>query len=245
MIIMTAAMKQETQAIRRCLERPAPLTAGDCPAWRGTCGEAEALAVCTGIGQARVEAGLGGLLARHRAEAVVSVGFGGALTPDLRAGDIVICETTTTDDGGGRYFADEGLLRRAVEAMAANGHRWLRATGVTIPMVAADGPAKLALRERTGASICEMEDAMVARLAGAQGLPFLAVRVVLDELETDFSDFTGLVTARGIRPLRVAAFFTAHPGRLLTVIKSYQRAKDSISKFVTGFLDNRAIDEKC
>jgi adenosylhomocysteine nucleosidase len=241
MIIITSAMKQETGAVRRCLERTAPLAGGECPAWRGTCGGAEAVAVCTGIGRERVEAGLGGLLAGHQAEAVVSVGFGGALAPDLRAGDIVICATTTTPDGETRFSADAGLVRRAEKAMRAGGRRWVRGTGVTIPVIAGDAPARLALREKTGADICEKEDTAAARLAGAQGLPFLAVRVVLDELDTNLSDFTGLVTSRGVRPFRAAAYFTTRPGRLITTIKCYRRAKEALTDFVAGFLEGAKV----
>ncbi len=238
MIVITSAMPQETDAVLACLMGPAP-AAGTCPAWRGDCSGTAAMALCTGIGREAVTAGLGGALAEGGAVAVVSAGFAGALTADLKAGDIILCDTTLADGETGRYGADGALLARAERAFSSNGPRVVRGTGVTVPVAAVNRRAKAALRERAGADICEMEDYWAARLAADHGLPFLAVRVVLDEMTTDISDFAGLVTGRGFRPWRALRYFIAHPGRLGAALRSfrqYRAARASLRHFIKRFL---------
>jgi adenosylhomocysteine nucleosidase len=242
MIVVTAAMKPEMDAIRSCLGRMTPL-GGGCPAWRSNRGRCDIMAVWTGIGQERVEANLGGLLARHPAEAVVSVGFGGALVPELRSGDIVICAATISLNGTGHcYHADEKLLRRAAGAMRNPGRGWRIGSGLTVPHAAPDAAAKRGLREHAAAEVCEMEDYWIARLAGARGIPFLAVRVVLDSLDAALPDYENIVGADGkLRPLRATAYFLSHPGRLGKVrgsLTDYRRAKASLADFTARFLDS-------
>ena len=237
MIVITTAMPQETDAVLACLE--APVTApGTCQTWRGNCGATPAMALRTGMGREAVTTGLGGVLAAGGAVAVVSAGFAGALTADLRAGDIVLCEATLADGEEGRYAADLSLLERAERAAVAGGLRIVRGTSATVPETA--GPkAKLSLRERTGAEVCEMEDCWAARLAAEYGLPFLAVRVVLDEIGTDVSDFAGLAGDEGIRPWRAVWYFLTHPGRLgaaLTSWRQFRTARASLRHFMKNFL---------
>ncbi len=240
MIVITSAMPQETETVVTCLDG-ATAAAGTCPAWRGDCAGTPATALCTGIGREAVMAGLGGALTKDGAVAVVSAGFAGALRPDLRAGDIVLCGATLADGETGRYEADLDLLDRAERACLRGGPKTLRGTGVTVPVAAADRGAKTALWERAGADVCEMEDYWAARLAADRGVPFLAVRVVLDEMTTDVSDFTGLVNEQGVRPWRVARYFLAHPGRLGAALRSwrqYRKARASLRHFMKRFLTN-------
>jgi adenosylhomocysteine nucleosidase len=241
MMVITSAMPQETDAVVSCLKTTVPAAAA-CPAWRGDGRGTVVTALCTGVGQDAVKAGLGELLSQRRAVAVVSTGFAGALTADLRAGDIVLCDTIVADDEPGHFKGDPALLARAVQAGALEGSRVRRGTGVTVPVVAANWDVKTALRERAGADICEMEDYWVARLAAEHGLPFLSVRVVLDEMTVDISDFLDFMGPEGVRPFKVAAYFLRHPGRLGAALRSfrqYRRAQASLRHFMHRFLTTK------
>lgn len=239
-MVITSAMPQETGAVSACLRVKVPAS-GTCPAWRGDCGGTTATTLCTGIGREALTAGLEGTLAQGNAAAVVSAGFAGALADNLKAGDIVVCGSTMAEGEAAPYDADPVLLARAYRAGVGAGPRVVRGTGVTVPVAAADRRAKSALRTRTGADVCEMEDYWAARLAADRGLPFLAVRVVLDEVATDVSDFSGFVSAKGVRPFRALGYFITHPWRIGAALRSfrqYRAARASLQSFMAEFLVN-------
>ena len=106
MLVMTAAMKQETETVTRWLEGLRRVEAPGCHAWYGRTrygnrGGTTVLALRTGIGKERAERALSSVLDGYPAGAVISVGFGGALLPDQRAGDIIICTETVSHDPSG------------------------------------------------------------------------------------------------------------------------------------------------
>lgn len=93
--------------------------------------------------------------------AVVSAGFAGACQSWLRPADLLLA---------GR---DSPELQRALSATAGE----IR----TVDRVL--GPAAKAALGRQGAAAVDMETAWLARAAAADGLPFLALRVIVDRLE--------------------------------------------------------------
>jgi len=246
MIVMTAATRQEAEAIAGCLENRQRIDNNGFLAWRGTRGQTNVLAVQTGMGKQRVENSLGAFLAVHPATAVISLGFGGALTRELRSGDLVICATTISlnEPGGGsetsRYHADEQLVRRAAGLLKTGGTRWILGKGVTVLRVVSDAAVKQGLRDRSEAEVCEMEDYWVSRMAGARGIPFLAVRVIYDEFGAALPGYEKLVEPDGnTRAFRAMTHFMAHPGQILKsggYFLNYRSAKASLSKFVAEFL---------
>jgi adenosylhomocysteine nucleosidase len=247
MILMTAATRQEREAITCCLGNRRKVSGSF--AWRGTRGRTDVLAVQTGMGKHRVEDAISAILTAHRVSAIISLGFGGALTRELRTGDLVICAATVSPDGPpgesgpSRRHADEQLVRRATSQLGISGPRRVLGKGVTIPRPAADAVAKRGLRDRFAAEVCEMEDYWVSRLAGAMGIPFLAVRVIYDEFEAALPDSEQLVDPAGkINVMRATSYFITHPGQIFksgSYFIKYRHARASLSNFVAGFLDSR------
>lgn len=238
MLVITSAMKQETDQVLACLTGTTD-AAGTCPAWRGEYAGGPVTAVCTGVGREAVTAVLRETLMEEGITALISAGFAGGLTADLKTGDIVISEATLTESEDGRYTADEDLLQRAERARSGDGPRVARGTAVTVPEVAGDLAVKRALRERTGADICEMEDYWAARLAAERKIPFISVRVIIDELATDVSDFTALVNLRETGPARAACFFLSRPRRLALALRAWRQlrtARASLRQYLQLFL---------
>jgi adenosylhomocysteine nucleosidase len=108
------------------------------------------------------------------ASGIVSFGTAGGLTPPLAPGDWVVAEAIVTD--AQRWPADPvwsaKLLARLPHATRGP------IAGVDLPVAGA--AAKLALHDRTGAVAVDMESHIVARVASAHGLPFVACRVIID-----------------------------------------------------------------
>ena len=105
---------------------------------------------------------------------IVSYGLAGALCSDLRAGDIVVGSEIVGSDG--RIPTDDfwsawllSAIPRAVYGPIA---------GVDIPIGAS--AARYELRLRSRALAVDMESHVIARLAAAHALRFIALRVVID-----------------------------------------------------------------
>jgi adenosylhomocysteine nucleosidase len=125
-----------------------------------------------------------------RPEAIVSMGFCGALDPALNIGDVFMA---TAVEAAGRRF--EVCVPSAVQAGALPRH----ATGVlaSIDHVAQTAAEKKILRA-TGASAVEMEAGGVAQRAVEQGIPLFCVRAVTDTAGESFvTDFNRALRSDG------------------------------------------------
>lgn len=246
MIVLTAATKQEIGGISRCLNKKQRIPDARCEAWLNTYKDKEVLTIQTGIGRNGADSIIASILTSYQPSAILSLGFGGALIPDLKIGDLVICASVVSEDeiygtSANPYCADEYLVHCTVKAVDRNGLKWLRGTGITISKLASDAKKKHRLRDRIQAEVCEMEDYWIARVASDCGIPFLAVRVIYDEIGTVLPEYDRMVDRQGNMKLdRTMAYVLTHPGQLLSMWAAYRnccRAKESLSVFIENFLD--------
>ncbi len=135
--------------------------------------------------------GIGGKRAEHAARrlvergatALVSWGVAGGLDPNLRPGTVVLPDAVI-GGGGSSHEVDlawrDRLLERVRGRVVTSTSPLYHATSV---ITTAD--EKRALYERIGAGATDMESAAVARVAFANHVPWIAVRVVLDTAGQD------------------------------------------------------------
>lgn len=115
------------------------------------------------------------------AEAIISIGIGGALATDLRPGDWVVATAVagaveaTTDLAWTAVLA--ARLPNAVTGVILGADRMLTTAS-----------EKRAARARFGALAVDMESAAAARLAGRFRLPLAAARVISDAADSDLPD---------------------------------------------------------
>lgn len=120
------------------------------------------------------------LLARLEAAAasgccgIVSFGVAGGLDPALAPGDRIIATSVVTDHG--RYRADEAWARALLAALPGSVHADI--SGADAPL--ADPAEKLMLRRSHRTVAVDTESHIAASVAARRGVPFAAVRVVLD-----------------------------------------------------------------
>jgi adenosylhomocysteine nucleosidase len=105
---------------------------------------------------------------------VVSFGLCGALDPQVRVGDVVIGEAVA--DGGDRFATDAAWTARIAAALPQARRGRFACADRPIVSVA----EKAELFGATGALAVDMESHLVARLAAANGVPFVVVRGVSD-----------------------------------------------------------------
>ena len=147
-----------------------------------------------GMGMKRVQAWVP-RMAALAPDAVVVAGVGGGVSPELRAGDVVVASEVRDDIG-------RTVLRAAAPLVAALRQRGLR---VHIgPMVSTDhivtGPERERLA-RTGALAVDMESSAVVRALPTRDLPVAVVRVIVDTAYTPLGRLR--TVGAGAKALRV------------------------------------------
>lgn len=141
----------------------------------------------------------GAEVAAGRPRALLSVGFCGALDPGLAVGDLVAAERVLDEATGEGFAADPALLA------AAPGRRGVIVSARRLARTPAD-------RARLEGTAVDLESAALARAAGAQGVPFLALRAVTDTTRHRLPDFERIAAgADTMRPWRGVTYFLLRP----------------------------------
>jgi len=155
------------------------------------------LAGAVGRGRLAVEvSGIGATGARRAArrladlgvDALASWGMAAGLDPRLEAG-VVVVPTRLIGSPEHTFPPDRAWRQRLLGRLTGR----VTVCGdplVDTPTVLETAAAKAAIFERTGAAAADMESAAVAQVAAERGLPFVAVRVILDP--------AGLALPRGL-----------------------------------------------
>jgi nucleoside phosphorylase len=125
--------------------------------------------VAGGVGARPAAAATLVMVDTFKPDAILSIGFCGALTDDLETAELLLGGTT-------EHAADPALLSLARSAAPK-----ARVADVfTVPQVVVAKDEKRELARKSGAMIVDMEANAVAVAAKARGLPFLAVKTVID-----------------------------------------------------------------
>jgi adenosylhomocysteine nucleosidase len=174
-VLVLVALEQELGSVARVLRG-----ARRGSEVRGRMSGSEVIALATGMGGEAHRA-----IADERPALVVSCGFAGALDGALSAGDLVLATAVRSADGGA-VRAPEALRRAA--AAALQGLRVAHGEIVSGTAVAATADEKRALAAH-GALAVDMESYAVARAAANAGVPWLALRAIVDPLDTALPPF--------------------------------------------------------
>lgn len=188
----------------------------------------------TGEGFANAERHLEAWLDRSAARAVLSIGFAGALSSSLQAGDLVIARDI-------RDSADEPdakLLSAARQVQIdAPVHFGVALTSREILWQA---ESKRAIARSLGASeigFVDMESTAIARVCARRGAPFLIIRSITDLLDEDLPlDFNQYRTPDGrVDPKKVVTAALLRPAafkRLFELRKRSKRCAERMAEFV-------------
>lgn len=111
---------------------------------------------------------------------VISIGLGGALSPHLKEGDVVIADQVFHDgrlgSGSETWRCDNGWRVRLAARLPHAHQGPLAGSDSIVP----DAETKAALYLKNGALAVDMESHVAARFAAARGLPLAALRVISD-----------------------------------------------------------------
>jgi hopanoid-associated phosphorylase len=154
--------------------------------------------------------------------ALVSWGLAGGLDPALEAG-VVLLPTEVIDARGARF----ATARRWREALSTRLETHAPvATGTLLtslaPLESVD--AKSAAFRGTGASAVDMESSAVAEVATLHGVPFIAVRAIIDTAcDAVPPVVAGATVAGSLEPHRLVLGLIRSPGEIVSLVRLARR----------------------
>lgn len=183
------------------------------------CGRRVAVLTC-GVGKVPASAGTMFLIDHYDLETLVNFGIAGALSPALTAGELVVAEELVHGDVGvahSRGFGPTGpglctqegfrfvprcpvpprLVETAKASAAEAGVPFRSGRLLTCDQMVMDPELRAHLGRAFDALAVEMEGAAAAQVAEGEGVPFLAVRAISDEIDHDFVGLERLLPVRG------------------------------------------------
>jgi len=249
-IVFIAALRRELAPLRNLIAIDAEERVGDV---HFTEGQSEGLPVAlvqSGIGRERSQTATRWAIARYRPQVIVSIGFSGGLSPDVRGGDLVLGQRllAATDEevtAGGPFSAepievDSCFLDAASIALEEGLLPARRGDLMSVPAVMPGPREKELLGRVCSAELVDMESYWVAQTTQEAGTMFLAARAASDEAGVSLPDYERFLDEMGeVRPLRAAWYFAAHPHHLMTVpllAGNARRGAQNLAAFAALFL---------
>jgi adenosylhomocysteine nucleosidase len=187
--LLLFALRREAAGFLDEFEPQQTFPGGPCRAYFAGPSWLTVLVLETGVGAKAVEAALEWALAEpvfgnlpYRPRLVLSAGFGGALAPNLRVGDLVLADEIITPEGHEWPAPWPGELPPGPwEPPLTRGRL------VTVSEIVSDPARKRELGDQHRALAADMESAVVARLCRNKAIPFGCLRVVSDDQSTPLS----------------------------------------------------------
>ncbi len=170
-------------------------------------------------------------LAGRGCRLIVSWGTAGALSPQARAGDLIIPEHVIPENGG--LLATDSGAREAFREKVKS--RWPVTSGTLLESDRMLGTRadKGRLGRRWEAVAVDMESGRIGAACATLKIPFLVVRAVVDELDDRLPQaLQNATSSRGaLRMAPLLAGLMAHPGELAALARlgrRYRRARRAL-----------------
>ena len=189
-LAVVVALGQERRALAGVLEALRAECIDEFRVTRGTLAGRPIHLIQSGIGSARAGRAAGKLLDRLPCVGVWSLGFAGGLESGLRRGDLVCADRLVRETGEGGAEGAGPPADRLAAALRTAGLRAHTGPVLTVGVPLRSAAAKRSAYARTGAVAVEMEASGVAEAARARGVPWVALKVILDGVEDPLPEVT-------------------------------------------------------
>jgi adenosylhomocysteine nucleosidase len=252
LILLFYAFAREIAPFKRRLRKHAPLALDGLQGFRAEIGGKEFAVIAHGIGHQRAtETARRAFEMMPSPELVIGTGVAGALSSGLKPGDLVLSDRILTIHADGQVAEQvmpmgDAHIRAAGRSLASAGIAYSSGAILTSHRVLATGAEKRRAKESTGAIAVDMETAAIAAEAAVRGLPFLAIRAVLDELDDEVVG-AAMADANGnVRPLAATSFLLRNPAAMLQLprmMRNLSRATAAIADALTAIAHEGRIPD--
>ncbi len=228
---LLAALSQEVQPFLRRV-RARRLSGGDLPVWEFTTKTGKGVAVASGMGEDAALRAAAWVLERYQPQVVISLGFGGAVTPELPPGAVVLGESYWRYEPEAQALQELTVPSSPVwsgdlaERLQAAGLPVFRGSVVTTRGIIHKASHQVFLTHLTH-PVLDLETTATAGVAHDRNLPFLAFRVITDTAGEEIPDFLKSLAQEGERAALGAAlaWLAANPRRLPLLFRLWRRSR--------------------
>ncbi len=243
MILLFYAFAREIAPFKRRVVRRTPLALDGLHGFRAEIGGKQFAVVGHGIGHQRAtETARRAFDLIPGADLVIGTGVVGALSSGLKPGDLVLSDRTMTIHADGHVdeqvtAVGDAQLRAVGRSLAIAGLPYSTGAILTSHRVLTTGAEKRRAKEITGAIAVDMETAAIAAEATVRGLPFVAIRAVLDEVDDEIVGAAMADQDGNVKPLAATSFLLRNPATMLKLprmIRNLSRATAAIADALTA-----------
>ncbi len=237
MILVFYAFAREVRAFKRRVGNPTALDREGLRGFRGHIGGKTFSVVGHGIGRRRAtETVRRAFDSMPGAELVIGTGVVGALSSELKPGDLILADRIFASRAEGEVAEqvaafDDARLRAIGKSLSAAGLNYTTGAILTTDRVLTTGE-KRGARKSTDAIVVDMESSAIAVEAAARGLPFIVLRSVLDEVDDEVVGAEMVDEEGNVNPLGATAYLVRNPGTVLKLprmIRNLSRATTAIA----------------
>jgi adenosylhomocysteine nucleosidase len=165
------------------------------------------------------------------ANCLISFGIAGGLTPELRAGNVVLSTEVVSEVG--RWQAADPLFRTRVARLAAS------IGAVEGPVLGTSRIMSSTAEKRrtwaeTGALAVDLESDVVARVAASAGIPFVVVRTIADTADRELPPAALIPLAENGTPklARVLASVMRRPRQVAALVGLARETRAALAALV-------------
>jgi len=204
MIAVTFALPAESQGFLRSLGNKSRADRNGIQIVRGRIDDRAVEVLHTGVGEKVCRKRIGKFLEGQQFDCLISAGFAGALTDDLRVGDLLLAKNFSTVDLGQRWSS---LSTSPIHL----------ADMLSVTALIDSGEERMKLARASGAGAVDMETEFIARACAKLGVPLLSLRVISDTPHHLFPAPANVlfdIERQQTHMLKLATYLLAHPHRI-------------------------------
>ncbi|MBI5124769.1 MAG: hypothetical protein HZA70_00880 [Planctomycetes bacterium] len=202
----------------------------------GYLGGTPVVLTAAGIGPERAERATKGLLERFKIKAVLSVGYTGALRDGVKTGELVIVRNVVGAYCNTPLPCHPFLTELARKVAEGNGFKVHLGDILTVTEPIKRPEDKRQAGVLTGAVAVDMEGAGVAMAAREARIPFMALKVILDEVDEELKG-TGLVDGEGrVDLFKTFTYLLYNPWDIIYLLRLNRqagRATSELARFLS------------
>jgi len=183
----------------------------------------------TGVGIKKARTSVSYVIQKHRPELIIIAGHGGALSPELKVGDIVVGESVISllkDEKKTLFSLIPDLEVHYKKGDILTENRFIH-----------ESAKKKKLHEQSGASVVDMETWGVVEASMQSSVPVMGIRSVSDEYFENLPDMGELFNSAGkFDPVKAARYFIFNPRLIFPYLRfrfvNSKKSADSLSTFL-------------
>ena len=190
-----------------------------------------------GIGAERAVVCVDEVIDRYGATTIISTGFAAGIQPELKTGDIVLCDQVRQLDD-----LTNDMNAKSIGPNLPNTQDDVVTVGMclTIRTVVRDVETKREIRRRFNPSVIDMESYWACNVAKEEGVDCVVARVVLDSADQDLPGIVQHVAEDSGRAVRYVA---THPTELAAILRLWRQVRKARVALAEYLYDLTAIDQ--